>query len=95
MNSITSHCGECPSPALCPLNKVRVGASVRIRQLNATPDVNQRLREIGFVEQQEVRLVSSQNSVICMVCNARLALSPGLAGSILVEPLGVEGVSGR
>lgn len=60
---------------------------VRVRQLSAPPDVNQRLREIGFSEDQQVRMVSSQNSVICMVCNAKLALSPQLAETILVETL--------
>lgn len=58
---------------------------MRVRQLCATPDVNQRLREIGFAEQQQVRLVSAQQSVICMVCNARLAISQQLAETIMVE----------
>ena len=75
----------CPSPDLCPLNRARVGSCVRVRKLNAPPEISQRLREIGFGEDQQVRLVSSQNSVICMVCNARLALSPELAATILVE----------
>ncbi|MBL9170149.1 MAG: ferrous iron transport protein A [Verrucomicrobiales bacterium] len=69
------------------MNQVKAGASVRVRQLCAPPDVNQRLREIGFAEQQQVRLVSTQQSVICMVCNARLAISQQLAETIMVEPL--------
>jgi len=48
--------------------------------------VAQRLREIGLSEDRQVRLVSSQRSVICMVCNSRLAISTDLAESILVEP---------
>ena len=83
-NQVPPPCGE---PTLCPLNQARVGSSVRVRKLNGPPEVSQRLREIGLTEDQQVRLVSCQQSVICMVCNARLALSPELAETILVETL--------
>jgi hypothetical protein len=45
------------------------------------------LREIGFGEEQIIRLLASSTNVICLVCNARLALSARLAETILVEPL--------
>jgi len=61
--------------------------AVRIKQLCATPEVAQRLREIGFGEEQIVRLLTSQANIICLVCNARLAISAQLAQIILVEPL--------
>jgi hypothetical protein len=38
-------------------------------------------------EQQVIRLLVSQASLVCQVCNARLALSAPLAKMILVEPL--------
>jgi Fe2+ transport system protein FeoA len=60
---------------------------VRIKKLCAPPAVTQRLREIGFGEQQEVRLLVRQSNLICQVRNARLALSSHLAQMILVEPL--------
>jgi Fe2+ transport system protein FeoA len=69
------------------LNQVKEGARVRIRQLCTSPEVALRLREIGFSEDQQVRMVSAQQTVICMVCNARLAISRQLAASILVEPM--------
>jgi Fe2+ transport system protein FeoA len=72
---------------LCPLNRVQAGMAVRIRQLCATPEVQNRLREIGLGEDQIVRLVTSQANFICQVCNARLAISEQLARLILVEPL--------
>jgi Fe2+ transport system protein FeoA len=72
---------------LCPLNQVRAGTAVRIKQLSASPDVSHRLREMGFCEEQQVRLLSTRANVICQVCNARLGLSHELARSILVEPL--------
>ena len=77
----------CPYPTLCPLNRVRVGSAVRIRSLAAPPEVQDRLRELGFCEDQQVRLLSRQTNVICIVCNARLGLSARLAQAILVEPL--------
>jgi Fe2+ transport system protein FeoA len=72
---------------LCPLNRARVGASVRIKRLPESEDMTARLREIGLGEEQVVRLVSSQAMVICQVCNARLAIGAALAESILVEPV--------
>jgi Fe2+ transport system protein FeoA len=61
--------------------------AVRIRQLAAPPEITSRLREMGLGEDQEIRLVSRQTSVICQVCNARLAISAQLAEKIYVEPL--------
>lgn len=58
-----------------------------VRELAATPDVIARLRELGLREDARIRLVSRQDSVICLVCNARVALSRKLAEAILVEPL--------
>ena len=42
---------------------------------------------MGFCEEQDVRLVSTQVNVICQVCNARLGLSSQLAGLIWVEKI--------
>ena len=78
------HCGQ---PELCPLNQVKAGTSVRIKQLSASPEVSHRLREMGFGEEQQVRVLSQQANVICQVCHARLGLSQQLAGAILVELL--------
>jgi ferrous iron transport protein A len=77
----------CRALAICPLNSVRAGSSVRIRRLVAEVTVCQRLREIGFCEDSTVRLIKSQSTVVCQVCNARLAISADLAHQILVEPL--------
>jgi Fe2+ transport system protein FeoA len=84
MNSETDP--GCPHP-LCPLNRVRAGIAVRIKQLCASPEVACRLREIGMGEDQIVKLLTSHGNIICLVCNARLALSEQLAKNILVEPV--------
>ena len=73
--------------ACCPLDQVRAGMTVRIRRLGADPGVSQRLREIGLGEDQLVRLIAKSSSLICQVCNSRLALSSAVAAQILVEPV--------
>jgi len=77
----------CSEAATCPLSAVDAGTVVCIKQLTAQPDVIDRLREMGLGEEQRIRLVSRHPSLICQVCNARVALSQDLANAILVEPL--------
>ena len=77
----------CPNGNICPLNSIRAGGAARIRLLIAEETLSQRLRELGFCEDRTVRLIHSQASVVCLVCNARLAISAELAEQILVEPL--------
>ena len=78
---------QCEAHPLCPLNRARAGASVRIKRLPDSPDMMTRLREIGLGEEQVVKMVSSQSMVVCQVCNARLAIGAALAETILVEPI--------
>ncbi len=75
------HCG------LCPLSRVRAGVAVRIKQLCAAPELQNRLREIGLGEEQIIKLLTSSTNFICQVCDARLAISSQLAHLILVEPV--------
>jgi Fe2+ transport system protein FeoA len=77
----------CEQPFVCPLSKVRVGTACRIKQLLASPDLAQRLRELGFCEDQPIRLLSQHANVICQVCNVRVGISTELAEAIWVEPL--------
>jgi Fe2+ transport system protein FeoA len=72
---------------LCPLSCVKAGVAVRIKQLCAAPELQNRLRELGLGEEQIIKLLTSQANFICQVCNARLAISQQLAELILVEPL--------
>src|SRR5688572_15265139 len=78
---------ECRQPFICPLSKVRAGTAVRIKQLSASSEVTHRLREMGFCEEQKIKLLSQQTNVICQVCNVRVGISAQLAERILVEPL--------
>lgn len=83
----------CQQSALCPLNQVCVGRKVRIKQLAVSADVSHRLREMGFCEEQQIKLVSRESNVICQICNVRLGISDQLASSIWVELLPTEGRS--
>ena len=91
MNDIMPVCatgeGCSQDPFLCPLSRVVAGTAVRIKQLSAPPEVTYRLREMGFCEEQRIKLLSRHTSLICLVCNARLGISAQLAEQILVEPL--------
>lgn len=75
-----------PPPAAYTLAQAAAGASLRVRQLEAPPEIAIRLRELGFCEQQRVRLLSRHTNVICQVCNVRLGISTDLARMIVVEP---------
>jgi Fe2+ transport system protein FeoA len=77
---------QCVQSGLCPLSQVRVGSVVCIKQLIAPEELSGRLREMGLREEQEIKLLSSENNLICLVCNARLGISAQLAEAIMVEP---------
>lgn len=79
--------GSCTHASECPLSQVAAGDTVCIKGLAASPDVSDRLREMGFCEQQKIKLVSRHSNYICQICNARLGISHKLAETIIVEPL--------
>jgi Fe2+ transport system protein FeoA len=79
--------GKCAQPGICPLSCVQAGTVVCIKRLAAPEEIMQRLREMGFCEEQQIKLISRDGNLICQVCNARLGISEQLADSILVEPL--------
>ena len=84
---MVSNWADATGCSLCPLNRVKAGVAVRIKQLCASTEVARRLREIGLGEEQIIKLITSQANIICLVCNARMAISAQLAQAILVEPV--------
>lgn len=86
-NRLEPECHEDGRCEVCPLSRVRAGVAVRIKRLCAAPEVQSRLRELGFCEDHIIKLLTSQTNFICQVCNTRLAISHQLAQIILVEPL--------
>lgn len=91
LNQCQSRATEAEKPvnacSLWPLHEVQAGKAVRIRRLEGAPEVTCRLREVGLCEGQIVRLISRHSSIICQVCNARMALNDMLARMIFVETL--------
>jgi Fe2+ transport system protein FeoA len=77
--------GRCAGTNVFPLSRVQAGAVVCIKRLSTAPEVTDRLRELGFCEEQRIKLLPRQSNYICLVCNARLAISGKLADSIMVE----------
>jgi Fe2+ transport system protein FeoA len=88
------HCkiieGCCAGPEVCPLSRIQAGTVVAIRQLVTSPEVSDRLREMGFCEDQQIKVLAKNSSFICQVCNARLGISEKLAESILVEAVAAK-----
>jgi Fe2+ transport system protein FeoA len=68
---------------------------VRIKRLNAPPEVMRRLRELGFCEDRQIKLLSRHVNLICQVCNARFGLSRQLAEGIVVETESPAPANGR
>ena len=79
--------GRCAGSQVCPLSRVQAGAVVCIKQLVTAPEITDRLRELGFCEEQQIKILSRQSNFICQVCNARLGISGKLADSIMVETI--------
>ena len=86
--------GRCAGAGICPLSCIQAGVVVCIKQLSASPAMQDRLRELGFREEQKIKLLARKSNFICQVCNARFGISEELAESILVEPLHAAGVEG-
>jgi len=79
--------GTCAHTEACPLSCIKAGTEVCIKELSASPDIQTRLREMGLGEEQRIKLLSQDSSIICQVCNARLGISKQLAKSIIVQPV--------
>lgn len=65
------------------LNQVRVGCDVKVRVLSG-PGC-ERLRDLGFCEQLQIRKLANGRNLICSVCGTRMAISRELAEQVLVE----------
>ena len=68
------------------LNQAQVGCDLRIEGVNGP--ACDRLRDLGFCEQLQVRKLANGRNLICSVCGTRLAISRELAEQVLVAPLG-------
>jgi ferrous iron transport protein A len=67
-----------------PLRLARRGVTVRVADVRGEAGVCTRLREMGFCEQAEVRVIQNTGAMVCQVCGVRVCLSRELAENILV-----------
>ena len=77
---------EFTSNAFVPLPQIECGKKVRVFKLQAHPALCNRLRELGFCELSEIKILRKAGSLLCQVCGSRVCISQQLAHSILVEP---------
>lgn len=68
------------------LNQARVGCDLRIQVLSG-PGC-ERLRDLGFCEEMQVRKLTGGRNMICSMCGTRLAISSELAEQVLVRVAG-------
>jgi Fe2+ transport system protein FeoA len=67
------------------LHDVEPGQRVRVQKLSGQPALCHRLREMGFCEAAEVKILTKGGAMLCQVCNSKVCLSRQLAESILVD----------
>ncbi len=70
---------------LMPLTDLPVGTSGRICKLSGQIEFCQRLREMGFCESVVIEKISGRGTMLCQLCNTRIALSGLAAKHIVVE----------
>ena len=68
------------------LNQAKVGCDMQIRTISG-PNC-ERLRDLGFCEQMQIRKLADGRNLICSVCGTRMAISRELAEQVLVTPVG-------
>lgn len=84
-SSLTTPMPTLSHPTAQPLAETRPGATVRVLRLEGQEPVCARLREMGFCEEAEVRVLNNSANVVCQVCGSRVGLSRGLAATIVVS----------
>ncbi|MEO0017684.1 MAG: hypothetical protein RLZZ522_967 [Verrucomicrobiota bacterium] len=66
------------------LNQARVGCDLRVQVVKNGPGC-ERLRDLGFCEEMQVRKLAGGRNLICSMCGTRLAISSELAEQVLVK----------
>ncbi len=67
------------------LNEVSLNCDVRISSLSGP--ACDRLRDLGFCEQMQLRKISNGRNLVCTVCGAKMAISRELAEQVIVAPI--------
>ncbi len=80
-----AHAADLKIDSALTLNQVKVGCDVQIRILSG-PGCD-RLRDLGFCEELQVRKLAGGRNLICSICGTRMAISRELAEQVIVSPL--------
>ena len=68
------------------LHDVEPGRRAKVQRLSGHPATCHRLRELGFCEFAEIKILHNSGALLCKVCDSRICLSQQLAANVLVEP---------
>lgn len=67
------------------LDEAVINCDVRINSLSGP--ACDRLRDLGFCEQMQLRKISNGRNLLCSVCGAKMAISRELAKQVIVSPV--------
>ncbi len=67
------------------MTELPVGAAGRVCELAGEPGVCSRLREMGFCESAVIEKIGGVRTLLCQLCETRVALSERAAEHIVVE----------
>lgn len=77
--------GTHESERLVSLDEASINCDVRINSLSGP--ACDRLRDLGFCEQMQLRKISNGRNLVCTVCGAKMAISRELAKQVIVSPI--------
>jgi len=84
MNQATAHPA---SPGIVPLPDIPKGTIARVHRIDGEHVACQRLREMGFCEEAEVKVLTNEGPIICQICGSRVGLSRQVASAVHVSPI--------
>lgn len=70
---------------VCPLTQIEEGKVCRLRQILGSPELCQKLMEIGFCDNVKITVVSK--NLICQLCETKYGLCKKVAEKIIVEKI--------
>ncbi|MGJ8642740.1 MAG: FeoA family protein [Luteolibacter sp.] len=71
----------------CPVSLDEAGINCDVRISSLSGPACDRLRDLGFCEQMQLRKISNGRNLLCTVCGAKMAISRELAKQVIVSPV--------
>lgn len=76
---------KCDAGKSVSLDEAVINCDVRINSLRGP--ACERLRDLGFCEEMQLRKISNGRNLLCTVCGAKMAISRELAKQVIVSPV--------